>query len=175
MIVLALAGLFYLGTRIPLIFAGSTDAAASASPTPTPSAEPTAEQPAAGPLAPGTYAWDELQGGECLDPYSSPWAEEFTVVDCAQPHAAQLLVTAPYSDDPAAPFPGTDVIASEIGLLCSAPGVVDFAAAAPFTDLQVQGAYPVSGEQWTAGDRDYFCFASRASGEPLTATVASTP
>ncbi|RUR01600.1 hypothetical protein [Labedella endophytica] len=173
--VLALVGLFYLGTRLPLIFAGSTETAESATPTPSATPEPTAEQPAAGPLAAGTYAWDELQGGECLDPYSSPWAEDFTVVDCAEPHAAQLVFVAPYADDPATPFPGEDVIAAEIGLLCSAPGVVDFGAAAPFTDLQVQGAYPVSGEQWAAGDRDYFCFASRSSGEPLTASVATTP
>lgn len=172
-IVLALVGLFYLGTRLPLIFAGPATATSSATPTPTATPEPTAEQPASGPLAAGTYAWDELQGGECLEPYSSPWAEEFTVVDCAEPHAAQLVFTAPYTEDPATPFPGEDVIAAEIGLLCSAPGVVDFAAAAPFTDLQVQGAYPVSGEQWAAGDRDYFCFASRSSGEPLTASVAT--
>ncbi|PSL38503.1 hypothetical protein CLV49_2128 [Labedella gwakjiensis] len=172
-IVLALVGLFYLGTRLPLIFAGSSGAAASATPTPTATPEPTAEQPASGPLAPGTYAWDELRGGECLDPYSSPWAEEFTVVDCSQPHAGQLVFAAPYTDDPADPFPGEDVIASEIGLLCSAPGVVDFGAAAPFTDLQVQGSYPVSGEQWAAGNRDYFCFASRSSGEPLTTSVAT--
>lgn len=174
-IVLALAGLFYLGTRLPLIFAGTAGAAASATPAPTASPEPTAEQPASGPLAPGTYAWDELRGGECLDPYSSPWAEEFTVVDCAGPHAGQLVFAAPYSDDPATPFPGEDTIASEIGLLCSAPGVVDFGAAAPFTDLQIQGAYPVSGEQWAAGNRDYFCFASRSSGEQLTGSVAGTP
>jgi hypothetical protein len=174
-IVLALVGLFYLGTRLPLIFAGSPDAAASATPTPTPTPTATAEQPASGPLTPGTYAWDELQGGECLDPYSSPWDEEFTVVDCAQPHAGQLVFVAPYSDDPAAPFPGEDVIAAEIGLLCSEPGVIDFGAAAPFTDLQVQGAYPVSGEQWAAGDRDYFCFASRSSGDPLTTSVATAP
>jgi hypothetical protein len=174
-IVLALVALFYLGTRLPLILGGSPTAEASATPTPTPTPTPTAEAPATGPLAAGTYAWDELRGGECLEPYESPWAEEFTVVDCAEPHAAQLVFTAPYTDDPALPFPGEDVIASEIGLLCSAPGVVDFGAAAPFTDLQVQGAYPVSGEQWAAGDRDYFCFASRSSGEPLTASVATAP
>ena len=97
------------------------------------------------------------------------------MVDCAEPHAAQLVFVAPYSDDPATPFPGEEVIAAEIGLLCSAPGVVDFGAAAPFTDLQVQGAYPVSGEQWAAGNRDYFCFASRSSGEPLTTSVATAP
>jgi hypothetical protein len=174
-IVLALAGLFYLGTRLPLIFAGSAGAAESATPTPSVTTEAPADQPASGPLAAGTYAWDELRGGECLEPFSSPWDEEFTVVDCAQPHAGQLVFTAPYADDPATPFPGEDVIASEIGLLCSAPGVVDFGAAAPFTDLQVQGAYPVSGEQWAAGDRDYFCFVSRSSGEPLAASVATAP
>ncbi|RWZ68309.1 hypothetical protein ELQ92_03570 [Labedella populi] len=174
-IVLALVALFFLGTRLPLILGGSPQAEEAAAPTPTPTPTPAEEAPATGPLAPGTYAWDELRGGECLEPFESPWAEEFTVVDCAEPHAAQLVFEAPYTDDPAMPFPGEEVIASEIGLLCSAPGVIDFAAAEPFTDLQVQGAYPVSGEQWAAGQRSYFCFASRSSGESLTTSVATIP
>jgi hypothetical protein len=174
-VLLALVALFYLGTRLPLLLGGAPQAEASATPSATPTPSEAAEQPATGPLGAGTYAWDQLRGGECLDPFESPWSEEFTVVDCAAPHAAQLVFAAPYTDDPATPFPGEDVIASEIGLLCSAPGVVDFAAAASFTDLQVQGAYPVSGEQWAAGQRDYFCFATRSSGEPLTASVAGTP
>ena len=32
---------------------------------------------------PGTWAWDELRGGECLTGFSDPFAEEFQVVSCS--------------------------------------------------------------------------------------------
>jgi hypothetical protein len=118
------------------------------------------------------YAWDQLGGGECLQPYVSPWEEEFTVVDCAAPHAAQLVYRGTYAGDAMTVFPGEGALASEINLLCSAPGVIDLAAARAFPDLQVQGSFPVTDEQWTGGQRHYYCFVSRAGGEPLTATVA---
>ena len=40
------------------------------------------------------------------------------------------------------------------------------------TDLQVQAAFPVTEEQWAAGERNYYCFANRAGGEPLTGSIA---
>ncbi len=33
----------------------------------------------------------------------------------------------------------------------------------------MQAAFPVTEEQWAAGERNYYCFANRAGGEPLTA------
>ena len=72
-----------------------------------------------------------------------------------------------------AAFPGEEALAAQINVLCSAPGVIDLAAAEPFTDLQVQGSYPITDEQWTAGQRHYDCFVSRSSGEPLTASLAA--
>ena len=50
--------------------------------------------------------------------------------------------------------------------------VLDLSAAAALADVQVQGSYPVSDEQWTAGERRYYCFVSRSGGEPLTGTLA---
>ncbi len=170
--VLALVALFFLGTRL----AGALGPAPavvtpSATPTPTPTVT-VAPVYVPGPLVPGVYEWDELLGGECLEPYTSPWDEEFTVVDCAVPHTAQLafrgvLGNATGSTD----FPGADAIAAQIASICAAPGVVDLAAAAAITDAQVQGSYPIDEEQWAA-NTSYYCFVTRGLGEPLTASIA---
>ncbi|WP_022882063.1 hypothetical protein [Gryllotalpicola ginsengisoli] len=138
----------------------------------TPSATPTPSIPATGALPAGTYQWDELRGGECLQPFTTPWAQEFTVVPCQGPHAAQLVYTAPYSSDPDAAFPGESAIAAQINLLCSKPGIIDMTAAAAYNDIQLVGAYPVTEEQWNNGQRNYYCFADRSSGQPLTASIA---
>jgi hypothetical protein len=179
--VLALTSLFLLGMRLGAGSAAretpspapSEPAAPSETPTPTPTATPTeAPSPAAaGPVAPGTHPWDELRGGECLDPYGSPWEEEYTVVDCAQPHPAQLAYRGRFPADTPA-YPGEQAIQPQLSLLCSAPTVIDLTAASSFADLQVQGAYPATAEQWDAGQRDIFCFVSRSTGEPLTGSIA---
>jgi hypothetical protein len=116
--------------------------------------------------------WDALGGGECIQPFTTPWAETFTVVDCATPHAAQMVWTDVLSADPAAPYPGADALAQQIGALCTAPGVIDLAAGAEYTGLQVQGSFPATDQQWRDGQRSYYCFASRSTGEPLTTSVA---
>lgn len=178
--VIALIALFLLGTRLPDLVG---PAPAVATPTPTPT--PTITALPIGPVAPGFYEWDELLGGECLDPYDTTtgaWGEEFTVVDCAAPHAAQMVYRAwfppavvdpenPQVGKPDDPFPGVEALQAQITLLCSAAGVVDLAAAGAYADVQVQGSYPVTEEQWDA-DPSYFCFVNRSSGEPLTGSVA---
>ncbi len=179
--VIALIALFLLGTRLPDLLGPAPAVVASPTPTPTPTRTPLA----IGPVEPGSYDWDELLGGECLEPYdvsTGAWGEEYTVVDCAEPHAAQMVYRAWFPAEPADPedpdaepvwgaFPGTEVLQAQISLLCSAPGVVDLAAAGAYSDAQVQGAYPVTDEQWEA-DPSYYCFVSRSSGEPLTTSVA---
>ncbi|MGH1550510.1 hypothetical protein ACRAWB_15575 [Leifsonia poae] len=181
-VILVLIGLFALGTRIPSLFGAgkaapqpsATTAAKSASPTPTPTPMPVptvTPKPAAA-VGPGTHPWDALGGGECLQPFTSVWAEEFTVVDCAAPHTAQLLYTNLLSADPAAPYPGADALAAQIPGLCTASGVVDLGAAGAYPDLQVLGSYPATEEQWKSGQRSYYCFANRSSGQPLTSSVA---
>jgi hypothetical protein len=174
---LALAALFLLGTRLPELIGPAAVPLPSTSPSPSPS--PSATTLPVGPVEPGVWAWDELLGGECLDPYDDPWAEEFTVVDCADPHPAQMVyrgVFAPsaegVTDDP---FPGTEALQGQLALLCSAPGVVDLDAAGQYTDVQFQGSYPATQEQWDAGDRTYYCFVSRSSAEPLTGSLAVPP
>jgi hypothetical protein len=188
--VLALVALFFVGTRLPTL-TGTAPAGASASRTPsaTPSATPTVA--AIAPVAPGVHGWNELRGGECLDPFTTPWAEKFTVVDCAVAHPAQMVfrgtfpatlppAAAPASARPSATparvpassFPGVEALQAQISLLCAAPGVLDLSAAGQYSDAQVQGSYPVTAAEWDAGEHDYFCFISRSSGAPLTGSIA---
>ena len=170
--VLVIIGLFFLGQSL-----GDTPAAAptesaseapsdGAAPTPTEVPEATAPQPA------GVHAWNTMFGTECLDPFTSPWDEEFTVVDCAAPHAAQLVYRGVLEGEQGAPFPGEQAFADQINVLCSAPGVINYEAAGGYADVQLQGSYPVTAEQWDAGDRYFYCFATRSSGEPLTSSLA---
>ena len=116
------------------------------------------------------HAWNTLFGGECIDPFGSAWAEEFTVVDCAAPHAAQLVYRGTLPGDATTPFPGEsrDRLADEPALHGARRDRRRRGRRAS-NDLQVQAAFPVTEEQWAAGERTYYCFANRAGGEPLTA------
>ncbi|MFC5502194.1 hypothetical protein ACFPJ4_08075 [Lysinimonas soli] len=170
--IVALIALFILGTRLPALL-GSAPAAiptASASPTPTPTTTSTVKP--VGPVAVGVHRWDQLLGGECLDPFSSAWAETFTVVDCGAPHPAQMVFRGTFDPATYPTFPGADALQKQISLLCSAPGVLDLAAAGQYTDAQMQGSYPVTAQEWNAGQHDYFCFVNRSSGQPMTGSIA---
>ena len=165
-VAVVIAGLFFLGTQLP--FGGGEAQSPSAEPgvTETPVPEPTAQQPV------GVHAWNTLFGGECIDPFVSVWEEEFNVVDCAAPHAAQLVYRGELTVDAAAPFPGEAEVAAQTLAACTADGVIDAGLVAGIPDLQVQGAFPVDEEQWTSGERTFYCFANRAGGEQLTASIA---
>ncbi|MCS5717286.1 hypothetical protein N1027_03955 [Herbiconiux sp. CPCC 205763] len=187
-----IVGLFFVGLRVgssgdAAPAAGETPAtsatdggAASATPTSTETPTPTAPAPAAdaapaGPLAPGVHDWNALHGGECLSGYTSPWELQFTVADCGGEHNAQLVSKGAFAEDAAAPFPGEAELVSRLNLLCTAPTVLDYAVAQTVPDIQWQGAYPANDAQWATGDRAYFCFFSRTSGEPLGASLVAPP
>jgi hypothetical protein len=155
--VVILFSLFFLGQRI-----GSSPAIVP-TPTPTPTPAPTKAQ------APGVHVWNTLFGGECLQPYTSPWDHEFTVVDCATPHAAQLAYRGTF--DPKSPFPGEDALSGRINKLCTAPGIIDLAAARDYPHLVMQGSYPITAQQWK-DDPHYYCFVRSASGPAITADIA---
>jgi hypothetical protein len=167
--VLALIALFLVGTRISGWFGPSPAVVASPTPTPT----PTATALPLGPLPPGTYAWDELLGTECLEPYESPWQEQYTVVDCTQPHAAQLVKRGTFTEDTT--YPGLEELASRMNLLCTDPSVIDYGLTAGITDLQFAASYAPNATEWQQGQHDYFCFVNRAGGTPLTTTIAKPP
>jgi len=168
---LALVGLFFAGTKLSALFPPEPEVEAAA-----PAASAVPAQPVVlGPVAPGEHAWDDLLGTECLDPYVSAWQETYTVVDCAAPHAAQLVYHGYFGDEAWAPYPGPSELQSRINLLCTTPTTVNYPAASALSDIQVAASYAVSEEEWAAGQRDYFCFVSRSSLEPLSASVANAP
>lgn len=171
-----IVALFLVGMRVGAAGSGapvpSPVAPSSPEPTPTPTTVPGSAPP--GPVAAGVHAWDDLGGGECLSGYTSPWAEEFTVVDCAASPSAQLVTTGVFAEPATAAFPGEAELHSRLNLLCTAPAVLDDAASG-ITDLVWQGSYPVDAAEWAAGDRRYYCFFSRSTGEPLPGSVAAAP
>ena len=169
---LALVGLFMLGTKLSGLFPTQAPAAVH---TAQPTAVADARPPAVGPLAPGTYAWNTLLGTECLDQYVSPWQEEYTVVDCAAPHSAQMVFHGYFSDESFAPYPGVDELQSRINLLCTSTATVNYAVASQFADIQISASYAATAEEWDAGERDYYCFVTRSSTEPFTTSVANAP
>ena len=170
--VLALVALFFVGTRLPALL-GPAPAVVISTPSSTPS--PTSTAKPVGPVANGVHPWTALLGGECLDPYTNPWAEKFTVVACATPHPAQMVFRGTFDTSTDPTYPGVEKLQAQISLLCAAPGVIDLAAAGAYNDVQVQGSYAVNENEWADGEHDYFCFVSRSSGQPLTGSVAATP
>ena len=165
---LALIGVFALGTKLDTIFPAAPAEVAPPKPTAVADAKP----PAVGPVAVGNHAWNELLGTECIDPFPSAWEESYAVVDCAAPHAAQLVAHGYFGDEAYAPYPGLEALQSRINVVCTSQTAVDYPAASQFSDIQVSASYAATAEQWDAGERDYYCFVSRSSGEPLTASVA---
>jgi hypothetical protein len=151
---------------------GGIIATPAATPEPTETvapALPTATQPA------GEYPFGELFGGECLNPFVDAWAETFTVVDCATPHAAQLVYAGDLAVDGTYPsYPGDSRIGKAALAACSREDVLDLSAAKKITDLQISAAYSASSVAWDAGDTRYYCFASRTSATPLDASIAGS-
>jgi len=166
---LALVGLFMLGTKLPAMFPPAPEPEVVQTAGPVVAAQPVV----LGPVAAGSHAWNDLLGTECLDPYVSAWQEQYTVVDCAAPHAAQMVYHGYFGDEAWAPFPGLADLTSRINLLCTSPSTVNYAVASQFSDIQVAASYPVTEDQWDAGQRDYYCFISRSSAELLTTSVAN--
>ena len=163
---LALVAVFLGGTKAGPLFAETPVAE------PVPTAAPTLAPETLGPLPAGVHPWTALLGTECVDPFVSPWEKEFTVVDCAQPHAAQLVATGIFEDSVLDAYPGMEELQSRMSLLCSNATNVDYAAARAYDDVQVSASFAADEQSWTDGDRSYFCFVSRSSGEPLSTSIA---
>ena len=163
---LALVALFLVGTKLAPAFAPAPPPEVAAP------AEPEVAEEVLGPLAPGDYGWNELLGTECIDPWKSPWEQDFTVVDCGQPHGAQLVFRGTFEDSMLDPYPGIEELQSRVNLLCASEENIDYSAANAFSDIQLSASFAASEGDWVEGQRDYFCFVSRSSNEPLTANVA---
>lgn len=169
--VLALVALFLVGTKLPTFLGPAPGAAVAGSASPSPS--PTPKAVPLGPVAPGEYQWNALLGGECLDPYVGPWEQKYTVVDCATPHAAQLVTRGTFATaEGVIAYPGMEALQSQVNLLCTSPTVVDYAKANAYTDIQYQASFAVSEQEWNNGNHFYYCFLSRSTKGELTGTIA---
>lgn len=126
------------------------------------------------PVGPGVYSWSALQGGECIEPFDTVWAEEFTVVECDEPHSAQLLHRGEVG-------PEVTVYLDAEGwqgitpTLCDAGALLDFDEAAELNDLTWQLSYAGDATVWANGDRGYSCFITRSSGETLDGSLLAMP
>lgn len=160
--VLILIGLFFLGERLGAANAASPTGSATAGSKSTPTSAGSG-----GPAAPGVQPWTALQGGECIQPFTSAWAVTFTVVSCTNDHDAQMVFKGKLSssDDPG--YPTTSQFQTQLTQLCSAPTAINYKAAAAVTDMQVSFSYPPTAQSWINGDRTYYCFIDRVSGGTL--------
>lgn len=162
--VLLLIVLFLAGQRIA---ANSPAPAVVSDPTPSASAAPTT-----GPLPPGEYYWDRLLGGECIAPFTSPWEDTFTVVPCTQSHPAQLVLKGTFPDTVDTDYPGVDELQKLAASLCTAPTVIDYAATASASDIQVLASFAADEQDWLDGNRTFYCFVNRTGGAEFTTSIA---
>ena len=166
--ILALMGLFVVGTQLAPVL--SPDPVITPTPTPSSTFDPYAE--VLGPVVPGQYRWDELLGTECVDPYTNAWQQDFTVVDCAAPHQAQLVFRGLFTDSATVPYPGVTALQARMNILCTSAKNINYKAAQKFKDIQFSASFAADEVEWNNGSRAFFCFVNRSGGEPLTASVA---
>lgn len=141
---------------------------------------PTFPSIAVNPRPAGVWSWDELNGGECLANYSDAnpltndaFQDSFTVVDCADPHEAQLVRVGDLRTDAGIPiYPGDSAVGPVAMGECFAPGVIKASAFAAYPSLSSDVRYPTSQTQWNKGDTFYYCFAHTNPISPITGSVA---
>jgi hypothetical protein len=165
--VLILIGMFFLGQHIGSAQAAAPNASATGASTKAPTSAGTG-----GPAAPGVRAWSVLQGGECIQPFTSAWAATFTVVSCSADHDAEMVFKGKLPDASGTGYPTTTQFQTELTGLCSAPTAINYSVAKAVTDLQVSFSYPPSASKWLSGDRTYYCFVDRQSGGTLPGDFA---
>jgi len=124
-----------------------------------------------GPVDAGTWAWNELRGGECFADFDGAFAESFEVVPCATAHRAQLVKAQLLNRDRSGVFPGEEAVAQRAAEVCELSEVIDRTYATEFNDLLVHYSYPVTEDQWDAGQRVVYCFVNSASGESFTKSL----
>jgi hypothetical protein len=169
---LILVGLFFLGEHLGSAAPSTTASKGTNAPSATPTPAGTG-----GPAAPGVRQWTSLQGGECIQPFTSAWAVNFTVVSCTADHDAEMVFKGTLPDTSEAKYPTASEFQKEITPLCSDSTAINYAVAGTITDLQISFSYPPNTASWLSGDRTYYCFVDRVSGGNLPGdlSVPRTP
>ena len=132
------------------------------------------------PRSAGTWSWDELNGGECIDNYDdadpttdNAFRDSYNVVDCADPHDAQLVRVGDLRTDAGIPiYPGDSVIGPVAMGECFSSRIISASAKATHPTLSADWRYPTSQTQWNKGDTFYYCFAHTNPIADITGSVA---
>ncbi|MFF1573182.1 septum formation family protein [Leifsonia sp. NPDC058292] len=111
-----------------------------------------------------------LAPGACLQTYDSKWADAYPVVDCSQPHIAQLLATGRLPQAADETFPGTDALDKQVSDLCEPSLDWDWVAVWN-EDVQLDLRYPNTPEHWATGARTYYCIVYTYSRNELTGSA----
>jgi actin-like ATPase involved in cell morphogenesis len=110
----------------------------------------------------------DVEVGECFNGD----ANDVDVVDCAEPHAAELFAVAPAADA-SIPFPGDDQARTDGGNACALELVAYYGAetsTAAANGLELTPIAPTQ-EQWDAGETDTYCVAVSAEGGSLQGSI----
>ena len=134
------------------------------------------------PRSAGTWSWDELNGGECIDNYDDAdpltddaYQDTYEVVDCADSHEAQLVRVGDLRTDAGIPIYPGDSAAGPVAMgECFASGIITASAYATYPTLLTDVRYPTSQTQWNKGDTFYYCFAHTIPIADITGSVAGS-
>jgi len=110
----------------------------------------------------------DLMPGDCFDVPDDPGEQldEVDVVDCAEPHLAEVVAVGSLNESGDAPYPSDDELFAAIDLACreeSPPVSDDF------------GLLPVAPtpQLWDAFEGRYLCVAIPFGGEPVTGSIVA--
>ena len=109
-----------------------------------------------------------ISAGECMADFTAI-TEDAAVVDCSEPHNAQLLASESYPEN--ADFPGADQLSERAEASCAAAsGSVDPDAVTQDLEVTLLRATPTEGT-WADGDRRVDCFAVIENGGTVTRSL----
>ncbi|WP_434994975.1 septum formation family protein [Arthrobacter sp. Ld5] len=109
-----------------------------------------------------------LAAGECLAEFTDI-TEEAVLVDCSEPHNAQLVASENYADD--AEFPGRDQLGLRAEAACAtASSSIDPDVLTEDLRVTLLHATPTEGT-WADGDRRVDCFAVVEDGGPVSRSL----
>ena len=128
--------------------------------------------------AEGVVPLDELVVGDCVDlpGLGLPESVEVTTatrVPCDEPHGVEVFAVASLNDDPAAGYPGDDVVVSAADDLCLAGFPAYVGTDYVDSTLEIVHLRP-DAAVWGRGDRIVRCAVHDRALEPLVGSVAGS-
>jgi hypothetical protein len=120
----------------------------------------------------------EVEVGECLDVPGLRDPEvtqlvDLEVIDCAEPHDAEVFARISLDDEPEAPYPGDEHVRSAADQVCFER--FEAYVGIRYVDARLEIVHlrpPVAA--WVRGDRIVTCLLVNATAEPLLGSMAGT-